>query len=59
VSVTATIGLGLGVFGSAFTILNAYILKPVDLPNPYQLYAVRSLSVASPQIERLILNSQF
>jgi predicted permease len=40
VSVTATIGLGLGVFGSAFTILNAYILKPVDLPNPYQLYAL-------------------
>ncbi|HEX7792855.1 MAG TPA: ABC transporter permease [Vicinamibacterales bacterium] len=39
-SVTATIGLGLGVFGSAFTILNAYILKPVDLPNPYQLYAL-------------------
>jgi putative ABC transport system permease protein len=39
-SVAITIGLGLGVFGSAFTILNAYVLRPVDLPNPYQLYAL-------------------
>ena len=39
-SVATTIGLGLGVFGSAFTILNAYVLRPVDLPNPYQLYAL-------------------
>jgi predicted permease len=39
-SVATTIGLGLGVFTSAFTILNAYVLRPVDLPNPYQLYAL-------------------
>src|SRR6185369_7008063 len=28
-SVAATIGLGLGVFTSAFTIFNAYVLRPV------------------------------
>ena len=39
-SVAATIGLGLGVLCSAVTFLNAYLLKPVDLPNPRQLYAL-------------------
>jgi predicted permease len=38
--IAATIGLGLGIVTSAFTILNAYVLTPVDLPNPYQLYAL-------------------
>src|SRR6185503_7144534 len=38
ISVTATIGLGLGVLCSGFTILNAYILKPIDLPEPHTLY---------------------
>ena len=37
-SVIATIGLGLGVLCSGFTILNAYILKPIDLPEPHTLY---------------------
>jgi putative ABC transport system permease protein len=37
-SVTATIGLGLGVLCSGFSILNAYILKPIDLPEPHTLY---------------------
>ena len=37
-SVATTIGLGLGLLSSAFTILNAYLLKPVELPNPYALY---------------------
>jgi len=37
-SVTATIGIGLGVLCSGFTILNAYILKPIDLPEPHTLY---------------------
>jgi predicted permease len=40
VTVAATIGLGLGLSGSAFTILNAYLLKPIDLPNPHALYAL-------------------
>jgi predicted permease len=38
--VAATIGLGLGLFCSAFTILNAYVLKPIDLPNPHELYGL-------------------
>jgi hypothetical protein len=28
-------GLGLGLVGSVFTILNAYLLKPIDLPDPH------------------------
>jgi predicted permease len=39
VTVAATMGLGLGLVGSAFTILNAYLLKPIDLPNPHALYS--------------------
>lgn len=38
--VAATIGLGLGLFCSAFTILNAYVLRPIDLPDPHELYAL-------------------
>jgi len=37
-SVAATIGLGLGVLCSAFTILNAYVLAPIDLPDARALY---------------------
>jgi predicted permease len=40
VTVAATMGLGLGLLGSAFTILNAYLLKPIDLPSPHALYAL-------------------
>src|SRR6476660_1020368 len=40
VTVAATIGLGLGLVGSAFTILNAYLVRPIDLPNPHALYAL-------------------
>jgi predicted permease len=40
VSVAATMGLGLGLLGSAFTIFNAYLLRPIDLPNPQALYAL-------------------
>ena len=36
-SVAGTIGLGLGILCSAFTIVNAYLLKPIDLPNPREL----------------------
>ena len=39
-SVAATIGLGLGVLGSGFTVVNAFLLKPIDLPNPYELHAL-------------------
>ena len=40
VTVAATMGLGLGLLGSAFTILNAYLLKPIDLPDPHALYSL-------------------
>lgn len=39
-TVVATMGLGLGLLGSAFTLLNAYLLKPIDLPDPHALYAL-------------------
>src|SRR5262245_10876826 len=39
-TVATTLGLGLGLLGSAFTILNAYLLQPIDLPNPHALYAL-------------------
>jgi predicted permease len=37
-SVAATIGLGLGILCSGFTILNGYFLKPIDLPEARSLY---------------------
>src|SRR5262245_15637501 len=40
VTVAATMGLGLGLLGSAFTLLNAYFIRPIDLPNPHALYAL-------------------
>ena len=40
-TVAVTLGLGLGLVGSAFTIVNAYLLKPIDLPNPDALVSLR------------------
>jgi predicted permease len=40
-TVALTLGLGLGLVGSAFTIVNAYLLKPIDLPNPHSLVSLR------------------
>jgi putative ABC transport system permease protein len=39
-NVAATIGLGLGVLCSAVTIVNAYVLTPVDLPGARALYGL-------------------
>jgi predicted permease len=39
-SVAATIGLGLGVLCSGITILNGYLLRPIDLPDARSLYAL-------------------
>ena len=39
-TVAATMGLALGLVGSAFTLLNAYLIRPVNLPNPRALYAL-------------------
>ena len=36
-TVAATMGLALGLVGSAFTLLNAYLIRPVNLPNPRAL----------------------
>ena len=40
VSVAATIGLGLGVLCSGVTVINGYLLRPVDLPEARSLYAL-------------------
>jgi predicted permease len=40
-SVILTIGLGLGISTSAFTIFNAYVLRPFDVRDPYSLYSVQ------------------
>src|SRR5882762_11624861 len=37
-TVVATIALGLGLNTALFTIFNAYVLRPVDVRNPYSLY---------------------
>lgn len=39
-TIAGTMGLGLGLLGSAFTVLNAYVLRPIDLPNPRALYSL-------------------
>ena len=39
-TVVATMGLALGLVGSAFTLLSAYLIRPVNLPNPRALYAL-------------------
>ena len=33
-TVVMTMGLGIGLLGTAFTVFNAYLFKPVDLPDP-------------------------
>jgi len=48
-TVTATMGLGLGLLGSAFTLINAYILKPIDLPDPRELYRVSRDTRTAPR----------
>jgi predicted permease len=39
-SVAATIGLGLGILCSGFTLVTSYLLRPVELPNAHELYAL-------------------
>jgi len=39
-SAAATIGLGLGILCSGFTILNGYFLRPIDLPDARSLYGL-------------------
>jgi hypothetical protein len=50
-SVAATIGLGLGVLCSAFTIVNAYVLAPVDLPDAATIVAALLPSLRASRID--------
>jgi len=38
--VALTIGLGLGVLGSAFTLVNSYLLRPIAVADPYSLFSL-------------------
>jgi predicted permease len=40
-AVMLTIGLGVGINASVFTIFNAYVLRPFDVRDPFSLYAVQ------------------
>jgi predicted permease len=40
-SVALTIGLGVGINASVFTIFNAYVLRPFQVRDPYSLYSVQ------------------
>lgn len=44
--VIGTIGLGLGVNTAAFTIFNAYVLRPLAVSDPYSLYQVHWLTLS-------------
>jgi putative ABC transport system permease protein len=37
-SVALTIGIGLGILCSVFTVFNAYVLRPFPVDDPYSLY---------------------
>ncbi len=40
-TVVATIALGLGWNTAAFTLFNAYVLRPIAVPDPYSVYGMR------------------
>jgi predicted permease len=48
-SVALTLGIGLGILCSTFTVVNAYLFKAVNLPNPHELYALSWNTDAQPQ----------
>jgi predicted permease len=50
-SVAGTIGIGLGILCSAFTIINAYLFKAVNLPQPQELYRLGWNTATAPQWE--------
>jgi predicted permease len=39
-SVALTLGIGLGILCSTFTVVNAYLFKSVNLPDPHELYGL-------------------
>ena len=50
--VALTIGLGLGVLGSAFTLVNSYLLRPIAVANPGSLFSL-SWDTATGRNQRL------
>ena len=52
ISVAGTMGIGLGVLCSWFTIVNAYLFKAVRLPEPASRSAESQLPSASPSSHR-------
>jgi hypothetical protein len=48
-AVIATIGLGLGINTAAFTIFNAYVLRPLAVADPYSLYELNWLNRSGRQ----------
>jgi predicted permease len=60
IAVVATIGLGLGLLSSAFTFFDAYVLRPLEVRDPYSLYEIawssrndQKHSFTWPQYQRL------
>jgi hypothetical protein len=66
-TVVLTMGLGLGLIGSAFTVFNAYLFRPIDLPSPRalhrliwetdvtrrQLFRLKDYEALQPEADRL------
>jgi predicted permease len=46
ITVIVTIGVGLGINTAAFTIFNAYVLRPIAVSDPYSLYQINWLNRA-------------
>jgi len=53
--VALTIGLGLGVLGSAFTLVNSYLLRPIAVADPGSLFSL-SWDTAAERSQRLTLD---
>src|SRR5262249_52905687 len=45
-SLVVTIGLGVGISASAFTVFNAYVLRPFDVREPASLYSMNWMDAA-------------
>src|SRR5215510_6782405 len=66
-TVVLTMGLGIGLVGSAFTVFNAYLFRPIDLPSPRalhrliwetevtyrQLFRLKDYEALQPEADRL------
>ncbi len=57
-TVVATIALGLGWNTAAFTLFNAYVLRPIAVPDPYSLYGMRWQDATGPALPFTWLQAQ-